>query len=535
MPPASRITCDDSFLHETTAKLSAPTTAAPTLTASIGKNTLFGVLASIVQVATRFVTIPIIIVHLGVGGYGIWAIVMASISYMRFGVFGLKSAFQKYVAEATASGDYRTTSQLLSTGTAAMLALSVVCLVPVAFLSRMVARWVGIPPSYMHSAAEAIALLALTAIVFNVGSAYDAIICGAHRIDLARKFNTALSVLEAVGLILVLHLGFGIVAMAAVLTASCVIYISLCYYFSRSILPQVHINRHYVTSTVRRELVRFAGSYQLLNAMEMAYGAILPIAILRAFGPRAVGVLSLAGRLTSPVMMCLYAFMVPMLSGGAMVLASHSPERMSKLFHKSFKVTLSITIIPLALICVFGNSLLLAWTGQTDPRFPLTLCFVCLAMLFQGFSLLGLVLYRASGRALVDNLREVLRITILLSVVAFASKIGFYGALAGLAAAEFVGMTFMLSALARTHLRIQFTKLLNDVGRFIASAAAAVLVAFAAEHLPLPALSSARLLETVKVGVVGVAALITLIPALRFTRAVSRQDLQAVVSAFRSK
>jgi O-antigen/teichoic acid export membrane protein len=522
-------------LYETTAQSGAPTAAAPSLTASIGKNTAFGVLASIVQVATRFVTIPVIIAHLGIGGYGIWAIIMTSVSYMRFGVFGLKSAFQKYVAQATASGDYRITSQLLSTGSAAMLAISAVCLIPVAFLSRMLARIIGVPQSYMHSAAIAIALLAVTAIVFNVGSAYDAIICGAHRVDLARKFNTVLSILEAVAVIVVLHLGFGIVAMAVIVTASCVIYISLCYCFSRAILPQVHINRHYVTSSVRRELIRFAGSYQLLNAMEMAYGTILPIAILRGFGARAVGVLALASRLTSPVMMCLYAFMVPMLSGGAMVLASRSPERMGKLFDKSFKVTLSITIIPLALICMFGKSLLLAWTGETDPRFPLTLCFVALAVLFQGFSLLGLVLYRASGRALVDNLREVLRIAILLSVVAFSSRIGFYGALAGLAAAEFVGMTFMLAALARTHLNLRPGKLLSDVGRFTASAGVAVLVAAAAAHIPLPAMSSARLFETFKVGVIGLAALITLVPALGFTRAVSKRDLQAVVSAFRAK
>lgn len=492
-------------------------------------------MASAVQVGTRFVTIPIIIVHLGVGGYGIWAIIGVSVSYMRFGVFGLKSAFQKYVAQATATGDYRTTSQLLSTGSAAMLVLSAVCLIPAAFLSKTLARFMGVPQSYMHAAGGAITLLAVTAIIFNVGSAYDAIVCGAHRIDLARKINTVLSVLEAVALITVLHLGFGIVAMAAVITGSCLVYVSLCYYFSRTILPQVHVNRHYVTKSVRRELVRFAGSYQLLNAMEMAYGAILPIAILRGFGARAVGVLALATRLTSPVMMCLYAFMVPMLSGGAMVLASRSPERMGKLFDKSFKVTLGNTVIPLAFICVFGKSFLLAWTGQSDPRFHLTLCFVCLAVLFQGFSLLGLVLYRASGRALVDNLREVLRIMILLSVVAFSRRIGFYGALAGLAGAEFVGMTFMLSALASTHLRVKLGKLIGDVGRFVASGAAAVLVALAAEHIPLPAISSARLLETFKLGVIAVAAVVTLIPALNLTGAVSKHDVRAAVSAFRSK
>ena len=33
---------------------------------------------------------------------------MATAAYMRFGSAGLKSAFQKYVAEATGSGDFET-------------------------------------------------------------------------------------------------------------------------------------------------------------------------------------------------------------------------------------------------------------------------------------------------------------------------------------------------------------------------------------------------------------------------------------------
>src|SRR5215471_19248397 len=87
------------------------------VTAAVGRNTLFGVGASVLQVATRLVTVPIVIGHLGMGGYGIWNIVLTIASYMRFGTVGIKSAFQKYVAEATGNGCYDRASKLLSTGT----------------------------------------------------------------------------------------------------------------------------------------------------------------------------------------------------------------------------------------------------------------------------------------------------------------------------------------------------------------------------------------------------------------------------------
>src|ERR1017187_523390 len=109
------------------------------LAASIGRNTLFGIVARFAQVVTRLVTIPIVIAHLGLGGYGIWAIIMTTAAYMRFGSVGIKSAFQKYVAEATGNGDFETANKLLSTGCAAMLLVSLAGLMPIAFLSRQLA------------------------------------------------------------------------------------------------------------------------------------------------------------------------------------------------------------------------------------------------------------------------------------------------------------------------------------------------------------------------------------------------------------
>src|SRR5260370_37059727 len=94
------------------------------LTSSVGRSTLFGILASIVQVATRFVLVPFAIAHLGLGGYGIWSIVLMLASYMQFGGVGIKSAFQKYVAEATGNGNYDRATKLLSTGSAALFVIS---------------------------------------------------------------------------------------------------------------------------------------------------------------------------------------------------------------------------------------------------------------------------------------------------------------------------------------------------------------------------------------------------------------------------
>src|ERR1700675_1349185 len=205
------------------------------LATAIGKNTIFGVISKLAQIATRLLTVPIVISHLGLDGYGIWAIIGTAGAYMRFGSFGIKSAFQKYVAEATGNGDYESANRLLSTGAAAMAVLSVAGLIPTAIFSRQLAQWAGVPPQFLTSAAGAISMLAVIMMISNVGAPFGAIVLGAHRIDVARKFTTIFTVAEAVVIVILLYMGFGLFAMATVMGISELGFIACCYIASRKI------------------------------------------------------------------------------------------------------------------------------------------------------------------------------------------------------------------------------------------------------------------------------------------------------------
>ena len=129
----------NSSMHSNSAVQEAPA-AQPVAThkvaVAMGTSTLYGVLASVAQAGTRVFTVPIVIAHLGLDGYGIWSIIMTTGAYMRFGTAGLKSAFQKYVAEALGNGNFRRVNQLISTGSAAMLCASVLGLLPIAIFAE---------------------------------------------------------------------------------------------------------------------------------------------------------------------------------------------------------------------------------------------------------------------------------------------------------------------------------------------------------------------------------------------------------------
>jgi O-antigen/teichoic acid export membrane protein len=503
----------------------------PKLSASVGKNTIFGVIAGGTQVATRLITIPIVIAHLGLGGYGIWSIIMTTAAYMRFGTVGIKSAFQKYVAEATGTGDYAKASQLLSTGCTAIFTLSVVGLIPIAIFSRVLAKAAGVPPEFVKATSGSISVLALIMVMSSVGAVFEAIVMGGHRIDLARRFVIVLTIAEAIAIVALLHFGHSLLAMASVMGLSELALVVCCFLASRRVLPQIHVTLTNFDKGSLRELFRFAGSYQLVSILQVLYAAILPITMLRAFGVNFAGIYALSLRLISPAQMLQDSFLLSILSGGAMVYASGQMDRMENLLHKSFKVTLTFAILPLSFIACFGAPIIFAWTGQNAPQFRVALALVALAGAFQAVSVLGLVLYRISGSALLDNLRQVLVIVTLLTATLFAQKLGFYGVLGGLAFAEMLGMIFMIYAVAKTFHVFRPATFVADAAKMFAVAAGMLAAGAVVNFIPLP-IAGPRLFAAVRATTVFTACVLVLWPLLRITGFATAADGRTILGLF---
>jgi len=351
---------------------------------------------------------------------------------------------------------------------------------------------------------------------------------GGHRIYLVRKFSTGFAVAEAVAIVTVLHLGYGLAAMAAVMGTSELLYLTCCYFAAHRIVPQIRLGLRWLSRDVLYELFRFAGSYQLVNLLEVVYNSLIPVAILRSFGANSAGVYAVVTRVVTSASALQDSFLPPILSSGTMVFASGSLEKMKALLSKAFKVTLGLSLFPLGFIAVFGPTMAYAWTGQKDPSFAVAFWLVCARYLFAAFSLLALVLYRVSGKALMDNIRQVLRIGLVLVVVGAAPRLGFSGVLAGLALSEFLGMLFMLFALARTFEVFRARVVLPGTARLAIAAILIFAAGVLASYVPLPGYQETRFFATMKLVEAGLACLLVAWPLLLRTGSVTDAEKHAL-------
>ncbi len=211
-----------------------------------------------------------------------------------------------------------------------------------------------------------------------------------------------------------------------------------------------------------------------------------------------------------------------------MVFASGSAEKMQALLSKAFKVTLGLSLFPLGFIAMFGPTMAYAWTGQTDPNFQSAFWWVCLSAFFGAFSLLALVLYRVSGRAFLDNVRQMLRIIFIIAVVGLAPRLGFVGVLVGLACCELAGMVFMLYALERTFHVFRAKAVLPGAVRLFVAAVLIFVAGVAASYIPIPGYQASRLFATFKLAEAGLACLLVAWPLLLRTGSVTDAEKQAL-------
>jgi O-antigen/teichoic acid export membrane protein len=498
----------------------------------VSRGTLFGVAANLVRVGTRLLLVPIMIKHLGLGGFGIWSTLMVIAGYLRVGSSGIKVTFQKYVAEAFGSGDFLRANQLVTTGTVYFVAISALILVPTAFFSRSVANLAGIPPEYTADSATVIALMAIAYLISSGMAVFEAAVCGAHRVHLMQCCTVAFTVLEFIFSVLALRMGHGLAALGVGIATGEIGYAICGFVVAHREIPEIALRYRYITTSVGRELARFSGSYQLLNIMELFYVSVVPIVLLRELGAGAAGIYALCDRVARLAVTGLECSLVPLLSGSTSVFSTGSSEQMRAFVSKVFKLSLAGVLLPLAFTSAFGATAVLAWTGQGNQLVGLGIVFLSSAALCRSLSRVGMVLYRSTGGASMDSGAQLLRIAIVLVGVYFGRHWKFYGAVSGIAFAELVGMIFMLVALSRRLKYFSIEQLLGQIVHLFLPVLILVGAGEAVASIHVGFQLSTRASASLQLGVITTLVLALAWPSLILTRYLSGEELAQIKKAF---
>ena len=166
------------------------------------------------SVVAGFFLGPFVVRHLGNTAYGVWTLVVSIASYMGLLDLGLRGAVVRFTSTEHARGDHAAASRSVSTALAIRAGIGVLIVALSGAVAAIAPALLNIPPDLAYAARVAILVVGLNVAVRLTFGVFAGVLTALHRFDLTGIIGVAQTIVRAVGVVVLLDKGYGIVALA---------------------------------------------------------------------------------------------------------------------------------------------------------------------------------------------------------------------------------------------------------------------------------------------------------------------------------
>ena len=243
------------------------------------------------------VVTPILLDSIGTDAFGIWAFIGGITIYLAVLDIGLGPSVVRFTAEAYGRRDPEEINRVASVALVLYAAIGVLTLVAGAVLSWFVPALIDAPEDLVWDARIATFLITLSlAVRFPLGLFYN-LLGGRHRFDLQNLGNFIATILYAVLVVLLIPRGGGLVLLGALTVFATVLRLGLPLVWLRRELPQLSLQRVYVTRARMRNLVGVSWSNFLVHVANKVVFSTDIVVVGIVLGAEQAAIYAIASRL----------------------------------------------------------------------------------------------------------------------------------------------------------------------------------------------------------------------------------------------
>jgi O-antigen/teichoic acid export membrane protein len=171
-------------------------------------------IAMAVGMVVPFLLTPIVIHSLGKVQYGVWILAVSTVAYLGLLDLGLRSAVIRYVSKADAQGN--TVEARKAIGAALWFRILIAAgAVVLSFILAVVFPHLFKVPNGLERPAQVTVLMCAFAVAITlVSGVFGAVLSAIHRFDILSGVSVAQTAIRAAGVVLILHSGRGLIALA---------------------------------------------------------------------------------------------------------------------------------------------------------------------------------------------------------------------------------------------------------------------------------------------------------------------------------
>lgn len=330
---------------------------------SLIKNALWGSGSYVFITAISFLILPFIVKRLTVEGYGIYVLVTSLIGYYGILDFGLGSALVKFVSEYNEKREYELSTLYINSAVIFQIVVGFIASCTIFIFAKEITHLFNVSKYNIGSTIQALKICAFGFFFTFVTGAYKSALQGLQLYKFTSIIDSASNLVLNLSLLIILHLGFGLVGAVTVNVATAlivlVIYIIILFRIEKNYRFILKVN-----FKVMNQIFSFS-SFVFLSKISNIFSTYIVRFIVSFFlGPAAVTyyvvpskIIGAVGGIASSAINVVFPF-------SSQMNARNDEEGIKKLFIEGSLIFTAVTIPILMLIILFSYPILYVWMGR---------------------------------------------------------------------------------------------------------------------------------------------------------------------------
>jgi O-antigen/teichoic acid export membrane protein len=421
-------------------------------------NTFFNILGRCWSFFITLLLTPYILSHLNVGGFGVWILFSVFATSLNLLDLGLGSSFVRYVSSYFTHEDYERINHVLFSGLAFYAVFGV--------LFTILGLAVEQPLFHLFrisSSSDVYRLVLLSCAVTNIGMMFLSVFKGIQRMDKSNSIEIKMSVVNAVGTVIFLESGFGLLGLAMNSLICSILTVFLAWATLKRVLPQVRLG-WYFDIKLLRDMFNYGAKIQVSRFGGLVCFQIDKLIISRVLGPASVSFYEVSSRVTS-FMRAVPLVMISALIPATSELGARNDRQMiQRTYYLASKYVAMVTAAMVAYLVLEARSVVQLWIGN---GFEQSIVLIQILAIGYGMNILGGSASQTGagvGRPEFD-----MKSTVLLAIVNpilslwFVRHFGAAGAAAGTSIAMVVSAVYLLVIFHRSYLMDSVWTMFKDI------------------------------------------------------------------------
>lgn len=331
---------------------------------SILRNSIFNLLGWIVPIIVNFISIPIIVRHLGYDQYGVWTIVMAVMGYFALLDLGVVKGGIRFLAEYNAKNDRHRANQVLSLGMYFYCFIGIVgSLLIASSVDLFILDALKIPPAFIPVARTVLYLAAPGFVITMMQTYLLSLPQAVHRFDISNKVDVTTQVLTTIATVFALWLGYALISVILLRIVGSLMACIALYAVARRYLPYFRL-----TLQIERCLLEKVFSYSLVSFIgrlgSTTANYVQTLVVGSILGTSAVTIFSIPFQLISRTMNLSCQLSMVMLPISSELGASAHLDRLHEVYLEMTRYIFFLNLAQVVMFVLFSRDILSLWMGR---------------------------------------------------------------------------------------------------------------------------------------------------------------------------